>query len=122
MELDLDKTCLIGVKLLSGSITLARCIGKGASGAVYLAHDTTITGDKCRVAVKVVNLPRFKRHHDQLLNEIRFLRRMSDDPSIPTLRHVIEDDHFVFLIMVRLQVVLAFASDFIGCSPTSTPP
>lgn len=41
---------------------------------------------------------------------------MSDDPSIPTLRHVIEDDHFVFLVMVR------FAFAFLDYRSTSVFP
>ncbi|KAF8318771.1 kinase-like protein [Clavulina sp. PMI_390] len=54
-------------------------------------------------AVKVVDRPTTRRHHDHLVREIETLQQMTGDPGVPILHNVIEDESFVYLVMDFVQ-------------------
>lgn len=81
------------------SVWLAERIAEGGQGQVYRAKDST----GVEVAVKVLDRPYNAHHHAAILNEIKIWSSVSDDPLVPTLRRVIEDDCFIYLVSVRIS-------------------
>lgn len=93
-----DKTRLSGNHIFDSetSICLAERIAEGGQGQVYRATDSAGTD----LAVKVLDRPYNSHLHATILNEIKIWSAVSDDPLVPTLRRVIEDDSFVYLVSV----------------------
>lgn len=94
-----DKTRLSGNHIFDSetSIWLAERIAEGGQGQVYRATDRAGTD----FAVKVLDRPYNSYNHTTILNEIKIWTAVSDDPLVPTLRRVIEDDSFIYLVSVR---------------------
>lgn len=90
---------LTGKYVCGGTILLGQLIGKGGFGQVYRAE---IVSTLQPVAVKVVNRPTSKQAslHRHLDQEIKIHGLMSDDPAVPSLYRVDEDEDYVYLVMV----------------------
>lgn len=95
-----SKPSLTGKFICGGTIVLGHLLGKGGFGQVYKAE---LVRSRIVLAVKVVSRPAVKQtslqHH--LSQEIKIHGQMSDDPSVPSLFHVYEDEDNVYLVMVR---------------------
>jgi serine/threonine protein kinase len=97
---DAPKPSLTGKLICGGSIVLGHLLGKGGFGRVYRAQ---LVSSRAALAVKVVARPTAKQTalHQHLQQEIKIHGQMSDDPSVPSLYHVHEDEENVYLVMVR---------------------
>jgi serine/threonine protein kinase len=100
LHLNASRPLLTGKFICGGTIVLGHLLGKGGFGQVYRAE---LVRSRTVLAVKVVNRPAIKQtslqHH--LCQEIKIHGKMSDDPSVPSLYHVYEDEDNVYLVMVR---------------------
>jgi len=98
-----SKPPLTGKFICGGAIILGRLIGRGGFGQVYRAE---LVRSRAVLAVKVVGRPAatqtaLQRHLHQ---EVKIHGQMSDDPSVPSLYRVYEDEDNVYLVMVRRRV------------------
>lgn len=96
---DASRRSLTGKFICGGTIVLGHLLGKGGFGQVYKAE---LVRSRTALAVKVVCRPAPKQTTLQrhLTQEIKIHGQMSDDPSVPTLYRVYEDEDNVYLVMV----------------------
>jgi serine/threonine protein kinase len=96
-----QSTNFVNSTIDDGRLLLIEKIGSGSYGEVYKAVDVMSPVDNLDFyAVKCIHKPSTSsRRGKYLAREIRLHKRMSHDPHIVSLRNVIEDDEFVFLVM-----------------------
>lgn len=94
---------LIGFTISSSTrrLRLMKILGSGAYGVVYLGHDLSTPSKHPRYyAVKVLlRQPEGSKMASFLEQEISFLKRLGDHPHVVKLHEVIEEEHYVYLVM-----------------------
>ncbi|EMD40336.1 hypothetical protein CERSUDRAFT_121125 [Gelatoporia subvermispora B] len=94
---------LVGFVICSGKhrFYLMNILGRGAYGVVYQAHDLSTPKDRPKYyAVKVLlRHPKFSELDQSQKREIAYHRAVSHIPNVVKLHHVIEEEHYVYLVM-----------------------
>ncbi|RPD65596.1 kinase-like protein, partial [Lentinus tigrinus ALCF2SS1-6] len=90
---------LVGFTINKGRYKFMRVLGSGSSGVIFLAIDRS-TNPPTEVAIKCMIRAKKNTRHDSLqMQEIDFHTAMSAHPNVVTLHHVLEEYHYIFLVM-----------------------
>ncbi|OBZ78091.1 Negative regulator of sexual conjugation and meiosis, partial [Grifola frondosa] len=92
---------LVGHTIDNGRLLLTALVGSGSNGVIFLAADNT-SRSSCptRFAVKcLVRADRDNRLYAVQRQEVLFHKMMSGHPNVLTLHRVIEESHYLFLVM-----------------------
>ncbi|KAI0920801.1 hypothetical protein AcW1_005025 [Taiwanofungus camphoratus] len=94
---------LIGCTLSAGELHLRflEYLGAGTYGAVYFAYDVASSPDdpKCYAVKCLLKHPKGSDQHRFQEREIAYHQAASEHPNVVKLHHVIEERHYVYLVL-----------------------
>ncbi|THH32551.1 hypothetical protein EUX98_g1635 [Antrodiella citrinella] len=91
---------LLGCTFDEGRMRFVKLLGTGSGGVVFLATEETGTSSPASYAVKCIVKARYgSSKHQSQWREIDNHRAVSSHPNVVTLHRIVEEAHFLFLVM-----------------------